>query len=119
MVIELFIDYIYLPYYTSRERYKRIGDIMKKATPFLKLYTEYVKNFQNAYTLVENYEEKSNSFGKLLKEIKVIHFCLRFILSRIEQNQFCFQCHFVIHGLNKPHVNIITAVKTIFVCYIF
>ena len=44
---------------------------MRKLTPFLKLYTEYVKNFQTATTLVESSEDKSSSFGKLLKEIRV------------------------------------------------
>jgi hypothetical protein len=55
----------------NREKYKCIGDIMRKLTPFLKLYTEYVKNFQTATTLVEAWEEKSSGFSKLLKEVRV------------------------------------------------
>lgn len=66
----------------SREKYKRIGDIMKRFTPFLKLYTEYVKNFENAISLVDSWEEKSNKFAALLKEIKVS------LLQHIESSSF-------------------------------
>ena len=54
-----------------REKYRRIGDIMKKFSPFLKLYTEYVKNFKKATTLVDQYEEKSSAFAAMLKEVRV------------------------------------------------
>ncbi|KAK2148563.1 hypothetical protein LSH36_491g02035 [Paralvinella palmiformis] len=52
------------------EKFRCIGDIMRKLTPFLKLYTEYVKNFEIATTLVESWEEKSSTFSKLLKEVR-------------------------------------------------
>ena len=54
-----------------RDQYQCIGDIMRKLTPFLKLYTEYVKNFEVATTLVETWGERSSAFNKLLKEIRV------------------------------------------------
>ena len=44
---------------------------MRKLTPFLKLYTEYVKEFQKSAALVDNYEEKYSSFAAILKEAKV------------------------------------------------
>ena len=44
---------------------------MRRFTPFLKLYTEYVKNFESASALVDSYEEKSSKFAALHKEIKV------------------------------------------------
>ncbi len=43
---------------------------MRKLTPFLKLYTEYVKEFQKSAALVDNYEEKYSSFAAILKEAK-------------------------------------------------
>ncbi|ELU17722.1 hypothetical protein CAPTEDRAFT_217865 [Capitella teleta] len=54
------------------EKFKVIGDIMKKFTPFLKLYTEYVKNFEKAASLVDTWEEKSSKFASFLKEIQDI-----------------------------------------------
>ena len=44
---------------------------MKKFAPFLKLYTEYVKNFENANTVVTQWAEKSNKFAAFLKEVQV------------------------------------------------
>ncbi len=54
-----------------RLQYEKIGDVMRKLTPFLKLYTEYVKDFQKASALVDTYEEKSSAFAAALKDIRV------------------------------------------------
>ena len=44
---------------------------MKKLVPFLKLYTEYVKNFEKALQLVDQTEQKSSAFATLLTEVRV------------------------------------------------
>ena len=44
---------------------------MKKLTPFLKLYTEYVKDMHRSSSLVNSYEEKSSAFATILKDAKV------------------------------------------------
>ncbi|KAI0211328.1 FYVE, RhoGEF and PH domain-containing protein 2 [Lamellibrachia satsuma] len=54
---------------TAWDKDDRIGDIMKKLAPFLKLSTEYVKQFESALTLVETWQKKSSSFAALLREI--------------------------------------------------
>ena len=59
-------------YVVARDKDDRIGDIMKKLAPFLKLSTEYVKQFEAALTLVETWQKKSSSFAALLREIAVL-----------------------------------------------
>lgn len=48
----------------------RIGDLMKKNAPFLKLYSEYVKNFDNAMNLMNECTEKYPRFAAIVKEIQ-------------------------------------------------
>jgi len=49
---------------------QRVGDIMKRVAPYFKLYTDYVKDFQKAVTLVDRYEEKSSTFAAALKSVQ-------------------------------------------------
>lgn len=44
---------------------------MKTNAPFLKLYTEYVRNFDHAMNLINTWMEKSPKFSCLIKEIQV------------------------------------------------
>ena len=44
---------------------------MKKNAPFLKLYTAYVKNFDNAMRLINHWMEKSPKFAAIIREIQV------------------------------------------------
>ena len=44
---------------------------MKKNAPFLKLYSEYVKNFDNAMNLMNECTEKYPRFAAIVKEIQV------------------------------------------------
>jgi len=48
-----------------------IGDVMKKFAPFLKLYTDYVKNFDHAMDLINTWTEKSAEFASLLQALQV------------------------------------------------
>lgn len=49
---------------------KKIGRVLKKFAPFLKLYTDYVKNFENATNLISSYVTKSPRFATFLDELQ-------------------------------------------------
>lgn len=53
----------------------RIGDIMKNFAPFLKLYTEYVKNFDNAMNIINALYTKNRKFAALMDEIHRLPEC--------------------------------------------
>ncbi|XP_066479556.1 FYVE, RhoGEF and PH domain-containing protein 2 isoform X5 [Tiliqua scincoides] len=48
----------------------RIGDIIQKLAPFLKMYSEYVKNFDKAVELITTWSEKSLPFQELISSIQ-------------------------------------------------
>ena len=47
------------------------GDTMKKLAPFLKLYTEYVKNFDSAMNIISAVAAKYPRFMAIMDEIHV------------------------------------------------
>lgn len=49
----------------------RIGDILQKLAPFLKMYGEYVKNFDRAMELINTWMERSAQFKLIIQEIQV------------------------------------------------
>ena len=64
--------------YPYRESKQQIGDIMKMFTPYLKMYTEYVKHFDGALDLVAAWNAKHVEFSKMLRSLtpKVSSFIL-------------------------------------------
>ena len=54
-----------------RESQSKIGDLMKTNAPFLKMYSEYVKNFDHAMELINTWMDKSAKFANLIKDIQV------------------------------------------------
>ncbi|KAM3926492.1 FYVE, RhoGEF and PH domain-containing protein 4 isoform 2-T2 [Leptodactylus fuscus] len=48
----------------------RIGDILQKLAPFLKMYAEYVKNFDNAMETVKTWMDRSTQFKHVVEEIQ-------------------------------------------------
>ncbi|XP_053318089.1 FYVE, RhoGEF and PH domain-containing protein 4 [Spea bombifrons] len=48
----------------------RIGDILQKLSPFLKMYAEYVKNFDTAMETVKTWRERSAQFKHVIDEIQ-------------------------------------------------
>lgn len=58
-------------YIQYRETTPRIGDILQKLAPFLKMYGEYVKGFDNAVELVKNMTERVPQFKSVTEEIQV------------------------------------------------
>ncbi|VTJ71722.1 Hypothetical predicted protein [Marmota monax] len=53
----------------------RIGDILQKLAPFLKMYGEYVKGFDNAMELVKNMTERVPQFKLVIEEIQKQKIC--------------------------------------------
>uniref|UniRef100_A0A3Q2PSV5 FYVE, RhoGEF and PH domain containing 1 n=1 Tax=Fundulus heteroclitus TaxID=8078 RepID=A0A3Q2PSV5_FUNHE len=54
----------------ERDSSPRIGDILQKLAPFLKMYGEYVKNFDRAMELVNIWMERSAQFKAIIQEIQ-------------------------------------------------
>ncbi|KAL4226024.1 FYVE [Mactra antiquata] len=54
---------------------QKIGDIMAKLAPFLKIYTEYVKNYDTAMAMIDKYVSQSPKFASLLQEIQTSPEC--------------------------------------------
>ncbi|XP_047491749.1 uncharacterized protein LOC125040976 isoform X3 [Penaeus chinensis] len=57
------------------EQNRRIGDIMKSFAPFLKMYTEYVRNFDNAMTIINAWQAKCPRFSAIMDEIHSMEVC--------------------------------------------
>lgn len=49
----------------------RIGDILQKLAPFMKMYGEYVKNFDRAMDLVNTWTQRSSQFKSVVQNIQV------------------------------------------------
>lgn len=50
----------------------RIGDILQKLAPFLKMYGEYVKNFDKAMDMVNTWTQRSPIFKEVIQTIQVL-----------------------------------------------
>lgn len=55
----------------SRSTNPRIGDILQKLAPFLKMYGEYVKNFDKAMDMVNTWTQRSPVFKEVISTIQV------------------------------------------------
>ncbi|XP_066580687.1 FYVE, RhoGEF and PH domain-containing protein 4a isoform X2 [Amia ocellicauda] len=53
----------------------RIGDILQKLTPFLKMYAGYVTNFDQAMELVKQWTERSPQFKAIIQDIQKQEVC--------------------------------------------
>lgn len=59
------------------ETSQKIGDIMKGAAPFFKLYTEFMNNFDHAMNVLTIWEERCPVFADILMEIQCLPECNR------------------------------------------
>ncbi|XP_013775232.1 FYVE, RhoGEF and PH domain-containing protein 4-like [Limulus polyphemus] len=57
------------------ETERRIGDIMKNFAPFLKMYTEYVKNYDNSMNLINLWYSKQPRFSQIMDDIHRMEEC--------------------------------------------
>ena len=55
----------------TEECYQRIGDVIVKFSPFFKMYTEYVKNFDNAIHTIDTTYAKNTKFAAIMDIIHV------------------------------------------------
>ncbi|XP_025052911.1 FYVE, RhoGEF and PH domain-containing protein 3 isoform X1 [Alligator sinensis] len=53
----------------------RLGDIFQKLAPFLKMYGEYVKNFDRALDLVNTWMQRSSSFKDVVQNVQKQEVC--------------------------------------------
>ncbi|XP_031420416.1 FYVE, RhoGEF and PH domain-containing protein 4a isoform X8 [Clupea harengus] len=53
----------------------RLGDILQKLTPFLKMYAEYVRNFDKAMELLKQWTERSPQFKAIILDIQSQEAC--------------------------------------------
>ncbi|KAM3618280.1 uncharacterized protein V6R79_018530 [Siganus canaliculatus] len=53
----------------------RIGDILQKLAPFMKMYGEYVKNFDRAMDLVNTWNQRSSQFKSVVQNIQKQDVC--------------------------------------------
>lgn len=53
----------------------RIGDILQKLAPFMKMYGEYVKNFDRAMDLVNTWTQRSSQFKGVVQNIQKQEVC--------------------------------------------
>ncbi|OCT58068.1 hypothetical protein XELAEV_18002565mg [Xenopus laevis] len=53
----------------------RIGDILQKLAPFLKMYGEYVKNFDKAMDMVNSWTQRSSTFKEVVHTIQKDQIC--------------------------------------------
>ncbi|XP_058528931.1 FYVE, RhoGEF and PH domain-containing protein 3 isoform X2 [Ochotona princeps] len=53
----------------------RLGDILQKLAPFLKMYGEYVKNFDRAMALVSTWTQRSQPFKDVVHSIQKQEVC--------------------------------------------
>ncbi|XP_076859221.1 faciogenital dysplasia isoform X2 [Brachyhypopomus gauderio] len=53
----------------------RIGDILQKLAPFMKMYGEYVKNFDRAMDLVNTWTQRSTQFKSVVQNIQKQEVC--------------------------------------------
>ncbi|XP_029776658.1 FYVE, RhoGEF and PH domain-containing protein 3 isoform X3 [Suricata suricatta] len=53
----------------------RLGDILQKLAPFLKMYGEYVKNFDRAVALVSTWTQRSPLFKEVVQAIQKQEVC--------------------------------------------
>ena len=58
----------------SDETYQRIGDVIVKFSPFFKMYTEYVKNFDNGIHTINTTYAKNTKFAAIMDLIHVSDF---------------------------------------------
>nr|XP_061802183.1 FYVE, RhoGEF and PH domain-containing protein 3-like [Nerophis lumbriciformis] len=53
----------------------RIGDILQKLAPFMKMYGEYVKNFDRAMDLVNTWTQRSSQFKSVVQNVQKQDVC--------------------------------------------
>ncbi|GFS07238.1 FYVE, RhoGEF and PH domain containing 1 [Elysia marginata] len=53
----------------------RIGHILEKNAPFLKMYSQYIAGFDNAMKLIDQWTKKSSKFSNIIKTVQELPEC--------------------------------------------
>jgi len=74
-----------------------LGDILQKLAPFLKMYGEYVKNFETAMDLLTSWTQRSSAFRTIIQDIQVTssHISISFAFLPLYLAMLKFVEHFV------------------------
>ncbi|KAI2665600.1 FYVE, RhoGEF and PH domain-containing protein 4 [Labeo rohita] len=59
----------------SQDSTPRIGDILAQLAPFLRMYAEYVKNFDSAMDLLKQWTERSAQFSAIIQDVQSQEVC--------------------------------------------
>ncbi len=65
------------------EANQRIGDIIASFSPFFKMYTEYVKNFDSAINLINTMYHKNSKFAAIMDDIHVRRCYRRYSTAKV------------------------------------
>ena len=49
---------------------QKVGDIFVKQAPFLKMYSKYIENFDNAMNIIDKHKKKNKKFAAIMEEIQ-------------------------------------------------
>ena len=49
---------------------QKVGDIFVKQAPFLKMYSKYIENFDNAMNTIDKHKKKNKKFAAIMEEIQ-------------------------------------------------
>ena len=50
---------------------QNVGDIFVRLAPFLKMYSIYIENFENAMNMIDKYKKKNKKFAAILEDIQI------------------------------------------------
>lgn len=65
----------------SRHESPGLGSVLLQHAPFLRMYADYVRNFEQAMELVRTWTERSSAFRSIIQDIQV-----QDSLSRVQIN---------------------------------
>lgn len=72
-------------FYQSRSESPGLGKVMLQHAPFLRMYADYVRNFDQAMELVRTWTERSSAFRNIIQDIQVNH-------TRQQTDRYLFLC---------------------------
>lgn len=55
----------------SRSERPGLGNVLLQHAPFLRMYADYVRNFDQAMELVRTWTERSSAFRNIIQDIQV------------------------------------------------
>lgn len=73
----------------NRSDHQRLSDIFVQKGPYLKMYSTYIRQFDNNVALLDEQCRKNPAFASVVREFEVIISCVfSFIIRRLQQHKF-------------------------------